>query len=178
MKKQRKSQKKHLFARTCRVIGRFLLATGAVLCVASGVLALSPLLTPQHPVSSPKSYQHFIDIPQGPNATATPAATSTSSDSFLIPSLIVVAIVIFILALAFRYYNDSIRKFIARSAKVFRTEILVAELILSTVIWIIANLIIIANCPIFAILTLPALIFNDLFFIFAWTSYGCPTYSL
>ncbi len=176
----KKPQKKHLFARTCRVIGRFLLATGAVLCVASAVLALSPLLIPQHSEASPQgpgvSPTEILPEPT-PEIPAT-VTQSTPAIHFLIPAIIVIVIVIFVLALAFRHYNDSIRKFIARSAKAFRLQIHVTELLLATIIWCIANLIIIFNAPVFAILTLPALIFNDLFFIFAWTSYGCPVYSI
>ena len=176
----KKPQKKHLFARTCRVIGRFLLATGAVLCVASAVLALSPLLIPQHSEASPQgpgvSPTEILPEPT-PEIPAT-ATQSAPAIHFLIPAIIVIVIVIFVLALAFRHYNDSIRKFIARSAKAFRLQIHVTELLLATIIWCIANLIIIFNAPVFAILTLPALIFNDLFFIFAWTSYGCPVYSI
>jgi hypothetical protein len=175
----KRPQKQHLFARTCRVIGRFLLAVGAVLCVASAIMALSPVLIPQSatPVAS-----HSKSIPSAiiPDSLPTkePSTINASSNQYIIPAICVVVIVLFILALAFRHYNDTIRTYIARSAKIFRTEIHVAELILATLIWTVANLIIVFNTPVFVILTLPALIINDLFFIFAWTSYGCPAYSI
>ena len=175
----KKHQKKHLFARTCRVLGRFLLALGAVLCVASIVLALAPLLFPSQAgeVDTISHYPpSFIAMPTNPSAPA--PASDHNSAAYILPAIISVVIILATMIIAFCHYNSSIRTAIARFAKTTKLNIHTSELLLSTFIWAIVNLILIFNAPVFALLSFAALVLNNLFFIFAWTAYGCPSYSI
>ena len=175
----KKHQKKHLFARTCRVLGRFLLALGAVLCVASIVLALAPLLFPSQ-AGEADTISHyspsFIAMPANPS---TPAPASDRNPAvYILPAIISIVIILTAMIIAFYHYNSSIRNAIARFAKITKLNIHISELLLSTFIWAIVNLILIFNAPVFALLSFTALVLNNLFFIFAWTAYGCPSYSI
>ena len=175
MKKSQKKQK-NLFARICRVLGRFLLATGAVLCVASIIFAASPLLFPNQPENPTPA--EIGKITPTPGTAESSVAANPNMAALILPTLIIVGIIILALFVSFRHYNNSIRNAIARIAKSSRLSIHTTELILATIVWAIVNLIIAFNAPVFAILTFTALIFNDLFFIFAWTAYGCPVYTI
>ena len=174
----KKAQKKHLFARTCRVLGRFLLTIGTILCVAHIVFAFAPFLFPS---SNGETTIINVDTSRLVAEDAASATITTQSpiiNSYTIPSIIILIVVTIVLVLVFRQYNNTIRKFIARTAKHANLDIHATELALSTIVWTIANLIIVFNAPIFSILTFAAMLFNLLFFIFAWTSYGCPIYSI
>ncbi len=172
----KKRQKKHLFARTCRVLGRFLLALGAVLCVASAIFAFAPLVNP------PKTEE--ADVVEETPANPYPVklvknpTTQNHSVAFILPSIIAVSIALFLLGISFRHYNRTIRNVIARIAKFSHLSISTTELTLSTLIWAIVNIIIFTTTPLFAILTFTAMIMNNLLFIFAWTAYGCPVYTI
>ncbi len=166
--------KEHLFARICRTSGRFLLSVGAVLCAGSITIAFLPALLSKTATTSstPQPVSHFY-VP----TTAEVATSNASSSPAQLITGIIISIVIFaILILAFSSYNTSIRKFIAKTAHSLNFSIHATEIILTTIVWTIANLIVIFNLPILTLITFPAMIINDLLFIFAWTSYGCPVY--
>ena len=172
----KKPQKKHLFARTCRVLGRFLLTLGAVLCVASAILAIAPLINP--PKTETPTIVEETPITTHPIQPAPTEETHQNSLPYVLPAVIVVTIAIFLLGISFRQYNHTIRKAIARIAKSVNLSISTTELILTTFTWAIVNLIFFFTAPIFAVLTFTAMIINNLLFIFAWTSYGCPVYTI
>ena len=179
MKKKQKRPKKYLFARVCRVLGRFLIAIGAILCLSSVILAISPLFFTQKTTDNiqPTTPSAIHENPQDP-AISTPGTSTTNSTLFIIPAVIITIIVIIALALTFRSYNASLRNFIAHIAKKTRLGIQATELILTTLIWGIVNLVLIFNAPIFVLLSFVAMIINILLFVIAWASYGCPTYSI
>ncbi len=172
----KKRQKKHLFARTCRVLGRFLLALGAVLCVASALLAIAPAIDSPKP-DTPVAVE---EVPSGSRHVKPAPAQEAPHEplAYILPAVIVVSIALFALGVSFRHYNHTIRNAIARIAKCININISTTELILSTLIWTIVNLILFFAAPVFAILSFTALILNNLFFIFAWTAYGCPVYTI
>ncbi len=177
----KKPQKKHLFARACRVSGRFLLIIGATLCAASVVYALAPLLYPS--TSSETQTAPTQSISDAPMAFIPPSpATITSTDvnplPYILPAIIVAAIFIIAIAISFHHYNKSIRNLIARIANALKLNIHVTELLLTTVVWCVANFIIALTIPVFTVLTFIAMVLNLLAFIFAWTSYGCPVYTI
>lgn len=178
MKKKQKRPKKYLFARVCRVLGRFLLAIGAILCLSSVILAISPLFFPQKSGSiQPTTPSTIHEDPESP-AISTPGVSTTDSTILIIPAIIVTILIILALALAFRSYNANIRNLIARIAKKTRLGIQATELILTTLIWGTVNLVLIFNAPIFVLLSFIAMVINILLFVIAWASYGYPTYSI
>ena len=172
----KKRQKKHLFARTCRVLGRFLLALGAILCIASVIFAVAPVL--DQPKSDESSITDNTPVVIPPTNPAPTDQTPSKAYVYILPSIVVVTLALFLLGVSFRHYNRTIRNTIARVAKSMKLSISSTELVLATLIWAIVNIVMIFVAPLFAILTFAALIINDLLFIFAWTSYGCPVYTI
>ena len=166
----------HLFARICRVLGRFFLCIGAIFTTGSLLLAVAPsLFQLDH---SPETIQYYSLNNFFSNSCATSSASTTSNPALLILGLILTFAILAIFVLALKRYNHSIRHFIARLATQLRLSIHNTELLLTTFIWGILVIVAIAYLPIFAIPALVALAINDLLFIFAWTAYGCPVYVL
>ena len=179
MKKKQKRQKKYLFARICRVLGRFLLAIGTILCLSSVILAISPLFFPQKDGSIQTTFSSSLhEAPQESSTPSTVSTTDADSALFIIPAIVITILIILALALVFRSYNANIRDLIARIAKKTRIGIQATELILTTLIWGAVNLVLIFTAPIFVLLSFIAMITNILLFVIAWASYGCPTYSI
>ena len=169
--------KKHLFARICRVSGRFLLCVGVVFLTGSLLLALSPALFGIKDMSKAQSNLSISSLFAPSNCSA--AANAGSNGLAL--SMLAVALsvgLILVFSLVLRYYNGSIRSAIAKIAKAFRLSIHVTELLCSTFIWTLVTLIAIFYTPVFSLFGFAALVLNNLLFIFAWTSYGCPRYTL
>jgi hypothetical protein len=175
----KKPQKKHLFARTCRVLGRFLLALGAVLCLASVIIACAPLIFQEKGTEFHPTYEVIeLDSSSASHEITSTVRQIANPAPYILPAVAISVFIVIALLLVFRSYNATIRNIIARIAKKTNVNIHSTELILATLIWTIVNLVFIFNAPVFAILSFAAMIINNLFFIFAWTSYGCPVYSI
>lgn len=168
--------KKHLFARICRVIGRFLLCIGAIFLTGSLLLVAAPKLfgIDEGATANQLSVGNLFS----PSTSC--GASSSAENSFALSAIgvgvSIVLIIIFILVL--RRYNETIRKTITYIAKKLHLNIHTTELLCATFIWAIVTLIAIFYAPVFSLFAIAALITNNLFFIFAWTSYGCPNYTL
>ncbi len=166
----------HLFARICRVLGRFFLCIGTIFATGSLLLAFAPsLFRLDH---SPETVQYYSLNNFFSSGCTTNSMDATNEPALLILGLILSLAILMIFVLALKHYNHNIRHLIARLAAHLRLNIHVAELIITTLIWGILAIVTLAFLPIFAIPALAALIINNLLFIFAWTAYGCPIYVL
>jgi hypothetical protein len=169
---------KHLFARICRVIGRFLLCVGTIFLTGSILLAAAPTLfgiNDQSQAASNFSIENFFN-PSSSCGSVTHIGATNPAYSAL--GVVIFIAVITIFGVVLHHYNDSIRKFIANIAKRLKISIHSTELLCSTFIWGMVTAVTLNYLPIFALLALTILIVNNLFFIFAWTSYGCRNYTL
>ena len=161
--------KNYLFARICRVIGRFLLTLGTVFLVGSLVILFLPKPSSDPSTDNSLSRQTVYSIVN--NADTTALADTPANNTAL-------AIIIIVFILVMRHYNDDIRKIIGKIAKLTKLSIHQVELLSTTIVWGIVVHITVFHAPLFAIPAIIVLILNELFFIFARLGYGCKEYAL
>lgn len=170
--------KNYLFARICRVIGRFLLTLGTVFLVGSLVLLFMP--TPSRDASTEDtslSHQTIHSIIDNAD-TAAFADTPINTAALTTLGIVLTISIIIVFVLVMRRYNADIRNIIGKIAKLTKLSIHQIELLSTTLIWGIVVLITVFYAPLFAIPAITALILNELFFIFARLGYDCKDYTL
>ena len=170
--------KNYLFARICRVIGRFLLTLGTVFFIGSLAILFIPKPS-QNPSTEGTSLSHQT-IRSIINNNDLVAFADTSANNVALTALgIVLAIsIIIIFVLVLRRYNDDIRKIIGKISELTKLSIHQVELLATTLVWGVVVHIAVSYAPLFAIPAITALILNELFFIFARLGYGCKDYVL
>ncbi|MCQ2568736.1 MAG: hypothetical protein MJ155_00370 [Candidatus Saccharibacteria bacterium] len=170
--------KNYLFARICRVIGRFLLTLGTVLFIGSLAILFLPKPT-QNPSTEDTSLSHQT-IHSIINNNGAIAFADTPANNVALTALgIVLAIsIIIIFVLVMRHYNDDIRKIIGKISKLTKLSIHQVELLATTLVWGVVVHIAVSYAPLFAIPAITVLILNELLFIFARLGYGCKDYVL
>lgn len=170
--------KNYLFARICRVIGRFLLTLGTVFFIGSLAILFIPKPS-QNPSTGGTSLSHQT-IRSIINNNDLVAFADTSANNVALTALgIVLAIsIIIIFVLVLRRYNDDIRKIIGKISELTKLSIHQVELLATTLVWGVVVHIAVSYAPLFAIPAITALILNELFFIFARLGYGCKDYVL
>lgn len=153
-----------------------MLCIGAVLLVGSAMLALAPYLLPRASETTDSARPSIEVIINNPHVTM----PNTPANNFALAALgaVLGIAVLLIFFLIMRRYNDDIRRIVGKVAKTLHLSIQLTELVLSTAIWAIVTIVAVLNAPLFASGALIALIINNLFFIVAWTSYGCRNYTL
>jgi len=170
--------KNYLFARICRVIGRFLLTLGTVFFIGSLAILFIPKPS-QNPSTEGTSLSHQT-IRSIINNNDLVAFADTSANNVALTALgIVLAIsIIIIFVLVLRRYNDDIRKIIGKISELTKLSIHQVELLATTLVWGVVVHIAVSYAPLFAIPAITTLILNELFFIFARLGYGCKDYVL
>ena len=127
--------KNYLFARICRVIGRFLLTLGTVFFIGSLAILFIPKPS-QNPSTEGTSLSHQT-IHSIINNNDTIAFADTPANNVALTALgIVLAIsIIIIFVLVMRHYNDDIRKIIGKISKLTKLSIHQVELLATTLVW-------------------------------------------
>ena len=106
------------------------------------------------------------------NADVAPITQNTENRIAVTALGIVLSIaIIVVFGLVMRRYNDDIRRIIGKIAKTTKLSIHQTELLLTTFVWGIVVHITVFHAPLFAIPAIAALIFNELFFIFAFFNF-------
>jgi len=177
--KKKKTTEKHLFARICRVLGRFLMCIGAITAIGLSCLGVAQLFLPKTTTNSPNTAQQLDQVTgsmyqTGQNATISPATHIISA----IVAIACIALIVLLFWRALQKYNDGLRKFIAQLAKYAKVPIFTVEICLSLLFWALATIIIAQSMPAISVFAFFALIINEFFFIFAWAAYGRPVYTL
>ena len=169
--------KNYLFARICRVIGRFLLTLGTVFFIGSLAILFIPKPS-QNSSTEGTSLSHQTIRSIINNNTIAFADTPANSVALTALSIVLAISIIIIFVLVLRHYNDDIRKIIGKISKLTKLSIHQVELLATTLVWGVVVHIAVSYAPLFAILAITTLILNELFFIFARLGYGCKDYVL
>lgn len=170
--------KNYLFARICRVIGRFLLALGTVFSIGSLAMLFLPKPS-QNPSTEDTSLSHqTIHSIINNNDTIAFADTPVNNVALTALGIVLAISIIIIFVLVMRHYNDDIRKIIGKISKLTKLSIHQVELLATTLVWGVVVHIAVSYAPLFAIPAITVLILNELFFIFARLGYGCKDYVL
>ena len=169
------------FGRLCRFLGRITLFAGFILGI--GICALLTI----NSFASKDGSSTIGDV-----AETTPLVTPTSSEashsfvavisqnqiaSWFITGAIITATIIAVYYLA-KKYNATIRTTIANIAKHLKSPIHMVELGLTLIIWSTVFAMLIFSFPLASIILIFPYIFNVLFFLFGWISYGMPDYKV
>ena len=169
--------KNYLFARICRVIGRFLLTLGTVFFIGSLAILFIPKPS-QNPSTEGTSLSHQTIRSIINNNTIAFADTPANNIALTALSIVLAISIIIIFVLVLRHYNDDIRKIIGKISKLTKLSIHQVELLATTLVWGVVVHIAVFYAPLFAIPAITTLILNELFFIFARLGYGCKDYVL
>ena len=169
--------KNYLFARICRVIGRFLLTLGTVFFISSLAILFIPKPS-QNPSTEGTSLSHQTIRSIINNNTIAFADTPANNIALTALSIVLAISIIIIFVLVLRHYNDDIRKIIGKISKLTKLSIHQVELLATTLVWGVVVHIAVFYAPLFAIPAITTLILNELFFIFARLGYGCKDYVL
>ena len=169
--------KNYLFARICRVIGRFLLTLGTVFFIGSLAILFLPKPS-QNSSTEGTSLSHQTIRSIINNNTIAFADTPANNIALTALSIVLAISIIIIFVLVLRHYNDDIRKIIGKISKLTKLSIHQVELLATTLVWGVVVHIAVFYAPLFAIPAIAILILNELFFIFARLGYGCKDYVL
>ena len=169
--------KNYLFARICRVIGRFLLTLGTVFFIGSLAILFLPKPS-QNSSTEGTSLSHQTIRSIINNNTIAFADTPANNIALTALSIVLAISIIIIFVLVLRHYNDDIRKIIGKISKLTKLSIHQVELLATTLVWGVVVHIAVFYAPLFAIPAITVLILNELFFIFARLGYGCKDYVL
>ena len=169
--------KNYLFARICRVIGRFLLTLGTVFFIGSLAILFLPKPS-QNSSTEGTSLSHQTIHSIINNNTIAFADTSANNVALTALGIVLAISIIIIFVLVLRRYNDDIRKIIGKISKLTKLSIHQVELLATTLVWGVVVHIAVFYAPLFAIPAITTLILNELFFIFARLGYGCKDYVL
>ena len=169
--------KNYLFARICRVIGRFLLTLGTVFFIGSLAILFIPKPS-QNSSTEGTSLSHQTIRSIINNNTIAFADTPANNIALTALSIVLAISIIIIFVLVLRRYNDDIRKIIGKISKLTKLSIHQVELLATTLVWGVVVHIAVFYAPLFAIPAITTLILNELFFIFARLGYGCKDYVL
>ena len=167
--------KNYLFARICRVIGRFLLALGTVFLVGSLVMLFLPEPSKDPSIDDSLSHQTIHSIINNTDTTAL-ADTPANNAALAMLGIVFSISIIVVFVLVMRHYNDDIRRIIGKISKLTKLSIHQVELLSTTLVWGVVVHVAVFHAPLFAIPAITTLILNELFFIFARLGYGCKDY--
>ena len=169
--------KNHLFARVLRAAGRLLLFVGAVFDLGLIALAIYAII---YRINHPNEAVPDLFGATPVSDTVRTSAETGNTNTALTITITVAAILftLFLIYIAARIYNNSIRKYIAKLAKLFHITIFSAETLFTLIVWALATIILLFIFPTASIVTIFALIITELCFTFAWTAYGQPNYKL
>lgn len=159
---------KSLVARIFRGTARIILAANAIICVGTIVLLVSPTISTSHSATTTQT---------APAASSTiTQATTENSVSRSIVAIFSIAIAIVLIVKIVSNCNQTIRLFIRRIAKCCKTSIFSTELLLACFFGGLCTTLLSITLPTLSIITLFSFILDEFCFIFAWLSYGQPTY--
>ena len=167
------------FGRICRFLGRITLFAGFILSIGiCALLIINPFLSKD----SSKTIDNIADNTYTANSNVTsPSFIASISQNQIISWFITVAIIaaaiIAIYYLA-KKYNTVIRTIIANIAKRTKSPIHMVELGLTLIIWSALLIMLIFSFPLASSILIFPCIFNILFFLFGWISYGMPDYEV
>ena len=159
---------KSLVARIFRGTARIILAANAIICVGTIVLLVSPTISTSHSATTTQT---------APAASSTiTQATTENSVSRSIVAIFSIAIAIVLIVKIVSNCNQTIRLFIRRIAKCCKTSIFSTELLLACFFGGLCTTLLSITLPTLSIITLFSFILDEFCFVFAWLSYGQPTY--
>lgn len=159
---------KSLVARIFRGTARIILAANAIICVGTIILLVSPTISTSHSATTTQT---------APAASSTIAqATTGNSVSRSIVAIFSIAIAIVLIVKIVSNCNQTIRLFIRRIAKCCKTSIFSTELLLACFFGSLCTTLLSITLPTFSIIALFSFILDEFCFVFAWLSYGQPTY--
>ena len=159
---------KSLVARIFRGTARIILAANAIICVGTIILLVSPTI----------STSHSATITQAAPTTSS-AITQAATGNSIAQSIVIifsVAIALVLIAKIISNCNQTIRLFIRRIAKCCKISIFSAELLLACFFGGLCTALLSITLPTFSIIALFSFILDEFCFVFAWLSYGQPTY--
>ena len=149
--------KNYLFARICRVIGRFLLTLGTVFFISSLAILFIPKPS-QNPSTEGTSLSHQIIHSIINNNTIAFADTPANNVALTALGIVLAISIIIIFVLVLRHYNDDIRKIIGKISKLTKLSFHQVELLATTLVWGVVVHIAVFYAPLFAIPAITALI--------------------
>ena len=161
--------------RICRFFGRITLFVGFAISIGTGtLLAINPFVSANITRTAART-------PSTQNNLAPRGVYSFLSQNQILGWL-VAAVIITTTLIAFYYlcqrYNNSIRNIIINISKHTKMPIHMIELGLPLIVWSVAILMLIFSFPPAATVFIFTFIFNELFFLFGWISYGMPDYKV
>ena len=159
---------KSLVARIFRGTARIILAANAIICVGTIILLVPPTISTSHSATTART---------APAASSTiTQATTGNSVSRSIVVIFSIAIALVLIVKIVSNCNQTIRLFIRRIAKCCKTSIFSAELLLACFFGGLCTALLSITLPTFSIIALFSFILDEFCFVFAWLSYGQPTY--
>lgn len=169
--------KNNLFARVLRAAGRLLLFVGAVFDLGLIALAIYAII---YRINHPnETIPDLFGATPVSDTVRTTVETSDPNPALTITiTIAAILFTLFLIFIAARIYNNSIRKYVAKLAKLFRISIFSAETLFTLIVWALATVILLFIFPTASIIAIFALIITELCFTFAWTAYGQPNYKL
>ena len=168
------------FGRICRLFGRMSLFAGFILCVGVGaLLIINPFLG-----NDPSTAKTIGSTISGESLSSGVsqyfAATFFSQNQALSTIITIIVTIVVVIAIAFlaKRYNAAMRKIIANLAKRAHVPIHMMEMGLSLIVWSLLIIMLYFSFPYATVFLIFPFIFNELFFLFGWISYGLPEYKV
>ncbi len=149
------------------------MAIATIICIGFGALLFIPAQTSGEIITPQETNPEYST----PATTDAPHDTSSKAIGVFI-AVVIIALIAFGIYKSAHYYNNIMRKYIARAANRIGMPIYHFELLVSTTLWTIAFIFAYAFSPYFAIVTLFAMVTNLLSFTIAWLCYGQPQYAI
>lgn len=168
------------FGRVCRFLGRITLFAGFILSIGICTLLIFNSFVPKNSSNMPSNTETASQIaPSSTEMHHSFVATISQNQiaSWFITGAIITATIIAVYYLA-KKYNATIRTTIANIAKHLKSPIHMVELGLTLIIWSTVLAMLIFSFPLASIILIFPYIFNVLFFLFGWISYGMPDYKV
>ncbi len=168
------------FGRICRFLGRMSLFAGFILCIGVGALLIINPFLDKDP-STAKTIGSALSGESMSSGVSQSFAATFFSEHHILSAVISIVVTIAAVAAIFylaKRYNATMRKIIANLAKRAHTSIHMMEMGLSLVIWSILIIMLYFSFPYATVFLIFPFIFNELFFLFGWISYGLPEYKV
>lgn len=169
------------FGRLCRFLGRITLFAGFILGIGiCALLIINPFVSEDGSSTIGNTAETATPVAPTPTEASQSFVAAISQNqivSWFITGAIITAAIIAVCYLA-KKYNATIRTVIANIAKRLRSPIHMVELGLTLVIWSIVLIMLIFSFPLASTFLIFPYIFNVLFFLFGWISYGMPDYKV
>ena len=156
-------------ARGLRLIGRALLAMGAIFVIGSSILAVNAIVE--------DGVEIVVVAPNTPQIEEGDFDYSVRTSNLVWLLLLMTAFVVGLVA-AVKGLNRSMRAIIGKIAGFVRMPIFATELLLGALVWSLSIIILLFHLPVGAVLAGIFLATTEICFLLAWLFYGRKKYTL